>query len=341
MANFLQALGLAQPTNFLNRTISAIQGMQLSRQQQALNQIQMTEALQRLKQNEQTYNLKMQQYQDAQKPIAVETVLQGMPGGLNTPMAAFAKQWGVSAGFVDPNAGTIRKADIPKFQQSLVKNPLALSKLNQITINYWREAVSELNNQLLKKPNDQNVQLKLKEAHDQLNKALYRDEYARKQLEAQKAQERAILAQKRARELANLKHLNKMAEIKAGKPWSTSEAGVKYSKNVALQIAKLRRNNGGKKTLYEVYAENHPDDPHPVESYLKLKHDIIKGGPREIALQFLIKNKLGFLLLPYDEQEKQIDTVVKLLEGKKKPPNPGGKDKTGLKQKVLTNIFGK
>ena len=281
----------------------------------------MAETLQRLKQNQQVYDIKMQQYQDAQKPIAIETVLQGMPGGLNTPMAIFARKYGESIGLVGPN-GTIRKADIPKFQQALVNNPFAMNQLNQLTIDYWREGVKDLNNLLLKNPNDTKTQLKLKEAHDQLNRALYRDEYTRKQLAEQAAKEQALQQQKQQQALLMLKHKNKMEEIRAGKPYSATKHGFEESQKNANERAKMRTGNKkSKMTDIEFFRS----DPEGWKKYHLQKNKWKKGGPEDKAISALINNPT-FWYLPDAEQERRINGIVGMFEKKKtKPQSPAPK----------------
>ena len=133
MANFLQAVGIAQPANVMANTISAIQGMQLARQKEALTNLQMTEALQKLKQNDIIFQEQQKQYADAQKPVAWETFAQSLEGGPQSPMAIAIHDYAKGLGLLNYSQGgdgVLRKADIPRLKQMISQDTNFLTRLS-------------------------------------------------------------------------------------------------------------------------------------------------------------------------------------------------------------------
>ena len=255
MANFLSAVGRAQPSRNVLDVIQGGISLDQNRRRNELTAAELAMSAEQLEQTKRQGEYQEQLRKEGETPLAIEAYANRFEGGAEGPMFKMVYDMADKAGYVDKSLGglgTVKKRHMPEIGK-LMADPNFAMKLSRTRIDYWRGQLNQVQTALAEKPTDK----KLLEAREQatvgLQQAIGQDKAVADQieldqkteLEKTKAENKAVMdVQEYKRKVAadeeKVRHNKKLERVaKALKPkQETTEE--KEARTLRIHEAKLR-----------------------------------------------------------------------------------------------------
>lgn len=140
---------------------------------------------------------------EANMPISIESMANRFEGGKDSPMFKMTYDMVKGAGYIDPSQGgmgTFKRKDQEAIL-TLMAEPTFVSKLSRTRIDYYRNNLTQIDEQLKEKPEDKKLLTAREQMTTGLNQALGQDDGLQKELSRQEPDKWAPTTKEEAIEL--------------------------------------------------------------------------------------------------------------------------------------------